>query len=577
MVKMKRILLPTLFLASLLMGFCTATLYSQEWAPLKLKNLEAKYVEIMAQVETLETYSPDKFPDFKDLDRINQLIEQLDFNKRKFDLLISQYNILEDKLFPYFIQLSQKDPQLRNNLVAKVEEYTGKGERSLLEVQKRINYVALQIERLEKKIEHVQLIERKKDVSDESDDKLKDSKQLLSIASRIQQLEELKKKYNQEIVAAKNKLKELKQDEEKGIEKISEKRTEIFQLKEKNLDTKNPVERLINLAFAEARMIRLNGLEIPRLNTIKTFVYITTNNIKTLEEKIVNIQAEISSLQKRRNRELLYKVIKGLVVIVIALLAVFFIIKISKRISKKILRSIEESETMDSHRKQRYTTLSSVILSFIKILIWVMAVLWILGELEIDYAPFLVAAGGISLAIGFGAQSLVKDVVTGFFLLMEEQFALGDYIEINGTSGTVEKISLRTIKFRSLDGTLHIIPNGSISSVSNKTYVWSRAVAKVGVSYDEKPERVLSVLQSICSEIKTDPKWEDILVDDPVAQGVLSLGDSAILFRILAKTKPGDQWAVERELNSRIKNTFDKEGIEIPYNFMNIVDRTEKK
>jgi small conductance mechanosensitive channel len=206
-----------------------------------------------------------------------------------------------------------------------------------------------------------------------------------------------------------------------------------------------------------------------------------------------------------------------------------------------------------------------------------MAVLWILGELDIDYAPFLVAAGGISLAIGFGAQSLVKDVVTGFFLLMEEQFALGDFIEIDGHSGTVEKISLRTIKFRGLDGTLHIIPNGSISGVSNKTYQWSRAVVKVGVSYDENTEKVLAVLKNVCQELAEDPKWNELLIEEPIPQGILSFGDSAVEFRILAKTKPGDQWSVERELHIRIKNAFDRHGIEIPYNFVNIIDRTERK
>jgi small conductance mechanosensitive channel len=238
---------------------------------------------------------------------------------------------------------------------------------------------------------------------------------------------------------------------------------------------------------------------------------------------------------------------------------------------------MEESEKIDSHRKQRYQTLSSVILSFIKILVWILGVLWVLGELDIDYAPFLVAAGGISLAIGFGAQSLVKDMVSGFFILMEEQFALGDFVEIGGESGTVEKISLRTIKFRSLDGTLHTVPNGSISTVSNKTYQWSRAVVKVGVSYDDDTQKVLSVLKTVCQQIAVDPEWKESLIDDPTAQGILSFGDSSINFRVLAKTPPGMQWAVEREFHIRIKKAFDREGIEIPYNIVNVLERKETK
>ncbi|MCP5054101.1 MAG: mechanosensitive ion channel family protein [bacterium] len=231
---------------------------------------------------------------------------------------------------------------------------------------------------------------------------------------------------------------------------------------------------------------------------------------------------------------------------------------------------------MDAHRKQRYQTLSTIILSFAKVVVWVLAVLWVLGQLDINYAPFLLAAGGISLAIGFGAQSLVKDVVTGFLLLMEEQFALDDYVEINGKGGSVEKISLRTVRLRSMDGTLHIFPSGSISQVSNMTYQWGKAVVNVGVSYNENPRKVLSVLETVCKEFAGAPEWKEKLIDDPYAQGILSFGDSAIQFRVLAKTQPGSQWAAGRELHIRIKYAFDKEGIDIPYNYLNIIDRTEK-
>jgi small conductance mechanosensitive channel len=141
----------------------------------------------------------------------------------------------------------------------------------------------------------------------------------------------------------------------------------------------------------------------------------------------------------------------------------------------------------------------------------------------------------------------------------------------------VEKISLRTIKFRSLDGTLNIIPNGSIANVSNKTYQWSRAVVKVGVSYDQRPENVLAILNEVSREMAEDPAWKDIIIEEPTPQGIISFGDSAVDFRVLAKTRPGDQWIVERELHIRIKNAFDRNGIEIPYNYINLIDRTEKK
>jgi small conductance mechanosensitive channel len=429
---------------------------------------------------------------------------------------------------------------------------------------------------------------RDKELAEERMKKAGEIRESVPISSKILQSEEERKNYAAEIVEEETKLKALKKKEKDESEKIKEKRNEIKELEKKTAATKNNVERLINQAFIQVRKIRLNGLEIPRLNSIKTFIYLSKTSLNVLNKKVENIDKEIVTLKKQhekeivllkkqRKRVLINSILKGVAVIAIALFMVFMLIMVSRRISSKIISRLEKSESLDAHRKQRYHTLSSVILSFIKILVWILAVLWVLGELNIDYAPFLVAAGGISLAIGFGAQSLVKDVVTGFFLLMEEQFALGDFIEINGESGTVEKISLRTIKFRGLDGTLHTIPNGSISSVSNKTYQWSRAVVKVGVSYDENPENVLTILKKICQEMAEDPKWKEILIEEPIPQGILSLGDSAVEFRVLAKTKAGDQWSVERELNIRIKNAFDRNGIEIPYNFINVIDRTEKK
>jgi|GEM_PF-1200499 len=568
-----------LFLIGIISGIFSLSMnvHAQEWMPPELKEMESKFLELNVQAATLEIYAPEKFPDFQELEKINQLVDQLDFNKRKFKLLIDVYNQIEDKLFPFFLKFSKEHPELNNEILAKVKEYTGKAEKSILLLQERINFVALQIERLETKIERVQMAARNKELAEEYKQKFREMRETMAISSKILQLEEERKNYGVEIREEEAKLKALKEKEKKESEKINEKRNEIEELTKKTAAAKEDVERLINQTFIQVRGIRLNGLEIPRLNTVKTFIYLSNTSLDILAKKVENIDKEIVSLKKLRKEELLNNVLRGVVIIIIAVFMVFIIIKISRRISAKIINRLEKSETLDAHRKQRYYTLSSVILSFIKIVVWVMAVLWVLGELDIDYAPFLVAAGGISLAIGFGAQSLVKDVVTGFFLLMEEQFALDDFIEIDGQSGTVEKISLRTIKFRGLDGTLHIIPNGSISGVSNKTYQWSRAVVKVGVSYDENTEKVLAVLKKVCQELAEDPKWNELLIEEPIPQGILSFGDSAVDFRILAKTKPGDQWSVERELHIRIKNAFDRHGIEIPYNFVNIVDRTERK
>jgi small conductance mechanosensitive channel len=554
-----------------------APVEEQDWRPAELREMETTFMELSAQVSTLDVYAPEKFPDFQDLERINQLVEKVDFNQRKFDLLIQQYNILEDKLFPFILKLSREQPGLRSQLYTTLIEYTGKREKSILLLQEKINTVALQKERLQNQIERLQTTARKKELAEETKQKSDLRKQDRDISSAVQQLEEDRKYYTLKLEEEEKKLAVLKEKEKERAAKIEEKRKEVIELNQKVKTTRDRIERLIHKTFAQVREIRLNQLEIPRLNTVKTFIYLSETAVNTSTEQIQNIDKEMESLKTQRTKELINKLVKSVGVIAIALFVIFLLVGISKKISKKALAKMEESEKIDSHRKQRYQTLSSVILSFIKILVWILGVLWVLGELDIDYAPFLVAAGGISLAIGFGAQSLVKDMVSGFFILMEEQFALGDFVEIGGESGTVEKISLRTIKFRSLDGTLHTVPNGSISTVSNKTYQWSRAVVKVGVSYDDDTQKVLSVLNTVCQQLAQDPEWKESLIDEPTAQGILSFGDSCVNFRVLAKTPPGKQWAVERELHIRIKKAFDQEGIEIPYNIVNVLERKETK
>lgn len=570
----------TFMLTFLLTLFVPVSLSAQDaddWRPQELREMEEKFLELQAQVDTLDQYKPEEMPDYDELEKTNQMVEKLDFNRRQFALLIKLYNQVEDKAFPFLLKYSQDHPELTTLIYNKVKEYEKGTEKSLLEVQSNINKVALAIERLEKNIERIQITSRDKELEQEKAKKLKEISESLSISVQIQMLEEERRVNSVKIEAEEARLKELKEKEEKEAAKIKEKQEEIKEFRKTNRATRNRVERLINRISSNVREERLNGLEIPRLNTTKTFVYLANTTLETFRKKNDNIDREIELLKTRRQKEIIDRLIKGAIVVVIAVFLVFLLMGIARRVSKKILRRIETSEKLDAHRKQRYHTLSSVILSAVKVLLWIMAVLSVLDILNIDIGPFLVAAGGISLAIGFGAQSLVKDVVTGFFLLMEEQFALGDSIELGGKSGTVEKISLRTIKFRGLDGTLHIMPNGSITSVSNMTYQWSRAIVKVGVSYDEKPERVLEVMNNIGKEFAADPEWKDKLLDEPTSQGILDFGDSAINFRLLVKTNPGDQWAVGRELCNRIKNTFDKEGIDIPYNIVKIVNDTENQ
>jgi small conductance mechanosensitive channel len=182
-----------------------------------------------------------------------------------------------------------------------------------------------------------------------------------------------------------------------------------------------------------------------------------------------------------------------------------------------------------------------------------------------DIGPLIAGAGVAGLAIGFGAQSLVKDVITGFFILLEDQIRVGDVVEAGGVSGLVESMNLRTTVLRDLQGRVHVIPNGEIKVVTNMTKEWSRAVVDVSVSYREDLEEVLRVVRGVCDELAADPDVAPVVLDRPEVLGVDSLGDSSVAIRVMIKTRPLEQWRVAREFRRRVKNTFAARGIEIPY------------
>ncbi len=536
----------------------------------KFNGFELEFDEIEAKSITLEQFAPGSFPGFKDLQKTNQLVELLDFNNRKFKLLLAKYNLVTDNIFPLCRKFSgSSDTKI---ILQKLKRFTMSGKDGLIQIQRDLNNVSLKISRLKKEIEMVQLNRKNDEIEKSKRSNSTISIDNLPISERINLLSSELKEVNKGLSIQLGKLEELKKQEKKRTSKIEEKKSETISLKNESVKSRNLIIRLINRTLAHATELRVNGLEIPLLNTTRTMIYLTNTNISTLQERASIIEKESVLLKKKEKKELLEKLLKGVIVIFTAILLVLFLTRISRIINRKAIKRIEKSEKIDAHKKQRYQTLSSVIQSFVKIVLWVSAVIWVLGVLNIDYGPFLLAAGGISLAIGFGAQSLVKDIVTGFFLLMEEQFALGDYVEINGKSGTVEKISLRTIKFRALDGTLHTIPNGEISIVSNSTYQWSRAVINIGVSYDVESSAVMDALNSICDSMYNDPEWNKKILGKPFPQGILSFGDSSVNYRVLAKTETGEQWSVAREFNIRIQKIFNDKNIDIPYNYINVIN-----
>ncbi len=234
-------------------------------------------------------------------------------------------------------------------------------------------------------------------------------------------------------------------------------------------------------------------------------------------------------------------------------------------IARRIERAVDDGDDSTfTEREQRGHTISQLLRSVGKVTIVVLGLLLTLNAF-IDIGPLLAGAGILGLAVSFGAQSLVKDVISGFFYLVEGQFALGDVIEVATKTGVVERMTLRMVVLRDAQGTVHMIPNGQITTVSNMTRQWSRAVIDVGVGYGTNVDRALEVFRSEAEAFAADPAWHGRFDGEPEVAGVDGLGDSAITIRTLLRTVPGQQWAVGREFRRRIKNRLDREGIEIPY------------
>jgi small-conductance mechanosensitive channel len=217
-------------------------------------------------------------------------------------------------------------------------------------------------------------------------------------------------------------------------------------------------------------------------------------------------------------------------------------------------------------RENRAQTLVGVFHNVTSVLIVVGGLLLIVATINENWiAPLLGAMAVVGIAVGLGTQNLVRDYFHGFVLILENQYTVNDVVKIGDTSGLVERITLRMTVLRDLEGTAHFIPHGQIASVSNMTHHWSRAVLEIGVAYKEDVDRVMEVLMQLGRELRHDPKFADLILEDPEMLGVDAFGDSAVVIKFFVKTKPVKQWVVKRELQRRIKNKFDELGIEIPF------------
>ncbi len=226
--------------------------------------------------------------------------------------------------------------------------------------------------------------------------------------------------------------------------------------------------------------------------------------------------------------------------------------------------------------QQRVDTLASVFTAGGRVVIVLATLLTLMPLAGISIGPLLAGVGILGLAVGFGAQSLVKDIISGLFILLDDQYSKGDVVTVGGVTGLVEDVGIRRTVLRDLDGIVHYIPNGEIAVASNFTQEYSRVNLNVGVSYSEDLDHVMRVIDRVGEEMAADPKWGQSLITPPKALRVDNLGDSGIDIKVVGDTKPIKQWEVMGELRKRLKKAFDDEGIEIPYPHRVMVTRGAK-
>ena len=249
--------------------------------------------------------------------------------------------------------------------------------------------------------------------------------------------------------------------------------------------------------------------------------------------------------------------------IVVILVFLALINGIGKRFIAKVVVSGVKDGTKEGTEK-RQKTLIRIFSGVLRVIVWLVAIMMILPEFGINVGPILAGAGILGVALGFGAQWMIRDFLAGLFIILENQYRVGDVVCFDKTCGLVEDINLRKTILRDLDGTVHHVPNGEIKKSSNLSKSFARVNLDISVAYKENLDRVIEVLNKVGTELAEDPKWKDEIKKAPQALGVDDFADSAIIIKILGETKPLKQWDVARELRKRIKIAFDKEGIEIP-------------
>ncbi len=253
--------------------------------------------------------------------------------------------------------------------------------------------------------------------------------------------------------------------------------------------------------------------------------------------------------------------------IIVILVGAYIIRYFAGAIIDKIIRKaiVSKGFLTPEAEKKREDTLISIFEGTVKVIVWAAAILMIIAELGVNIGPLLAGAGIFGLAIGFGAQYIIRDFFTGLFIILENQYRVGDVVKIGDIAGTVESINLRMTVLRDVDGTVHHVPNGEIKIASNLSKEFARVNMKIGIAYNTDIEEAIKVVNQVGKEMSKDSEWKDKIIKAPEFVRVDDLADSAMVIKISGEVKPLEQWSVLGELKKRIKVAFDKQGIEIPF------------
>ena len=261
------------------------------------------------------------------------------------------------------------------------------------------------------------------------------------------------------------------------------------------------------------------------------------------------------------HEDLAYWLRHGLPRVLVILVVAFVLTRLLRLFTEKLQEFSKREELPSRIRAQQLRTLAAVIQSVGGFVIFFFALLQILPIFSVDVKPFLASAGIVGLAIGFGAQTLVHDVINGFFIVIENLYDIGDVVKIAGVQGTVEQMSLRLTVLRDDSGTVHSVPNSAIQIISNMTRDWAQVALHVSVDYSESSDRVIQLLKEVGNEIQNDPEYGPLIIGQPEVPGIERVSGSEVDYLIVAKARPGKQYAVRRELRRRIKACFEQNKI----------------